>query len=170
VTAGDDGLTSHEEAVAASCGELVEKIGMLRAVGLPPADADPTAVHAALLDVRARLDLAEPLRAEMIRRRRMAARVAARRGEEADDAYDAALVKTSGQAMRREYESVRDREVVARTQGSPARRAARQAEAALAVVKEAEELVNLAYFGLLNVREELLARLRYLPWETNLER
>ena len=54
----------------------------------PPADADPPAVHEALVDMRRRLDLAEPLLVEMTRLRDETRILAGRLKAEADDLFE----------------------------------------------------------------------------------
>jgi cobalamin-dependent methionine synthase I len=80
-------------------------------------------------------------------------------------------VKLSTRAMAREYESIRDREVQARTASSPQRKNQHAAEEAADVIAQAEEAARGMFFGLRDIRRELLATLEhYIPWESSLER
>jgi hypothetical protein len=132
---------------------------------VPPADADPPAVNAVLIDVRRRLDLAEPLLHELMRRRTAARAAAKRTGGAADDAYDDKLASLAKTAVRREYESGRDRQASAAVDTSSLRRKARQADIAADVAEAALAEGRSMFYGLRDIREELLVRLRnYLPW------
>jgi hypothetical protein len=161
----------NEEAVKEDLVRLLQEMAGLRAFKAPPHEADPTVVHEALRDdLRLRLDRAEVLMAEASRYRRKARAEASRLGAEADDAYDEVLVGLSERARRAEFESIKDREVQARVKSSPKRRAARAAERFADQVDEAETVVRGMFFGLLNIRAELLVTLEhYFPWRSSLE-
>jgi hypothetical protein len=164
-------LTDREQSVEDACAALLLEMAVLRDIEAPPADADPPVVHAALRDdLRPRLDRAEGLMKELAGHKRRARRTALRRKAEADDAYDQALAALSRNAVRREYESIRDREVQARVAASRQRREQRAAERVLDLVEEAEEAMRGMFFGLRDIRRELLTALEYLPWEKSLER
>jgi hypothetical protein len=153
------------------CAALLVQMAELRDFEMPPADADLPVVHDLLRgDLRPRLDRAEGLMREMSGHRRRAKRTARRLKEEADDAYDAALAKLSNRAISRQYESIKDREVLARVAASPQYRALRAAERSLDLVEEAEDAMRGMFFGLRDIRAELLGDFTYLPWEKSLER
>jgi hypothetical protein len=153
------------------CAALLTQMAVLRDFTMPPADADLPVVHDLLReDLRPRLDRAEGILHEMSGYRRRARRQVKRLREEAEEAYDAALAKMSGRAVSRQYESIRDREVLARVAASPQYRALRVAERNLDLVEEAEEAVKGMFFGLRDIRAELLGDFSYLPWERSLER
>jgi hypothetical protein len=136
----------------------------------PPADADPPAVHEALVDMRRRLDLADPLLEEMTRLRDETKILAGRLKAEADDAFDAELTRLAGTAARREYESGADRQASARVKALEARREARGAERGADLVNSHDRRVRALFYGMRDTREDLLTRLgRYLPWLSSLE-
>jgi hypothetical protein len=163
-------LSDREQQAAEWCDELRGAMAALRGgFEYPPPDADPPVVHDALIDMRARLDLAETVVAESARRRRKARRVAKDLADRAADAYDTELEPLSRRAVRQQYESVKDREVLARVKASPAYRRAREAARMADLVEEADDEIRAAFFALRDIREDLLARLRFLPWLSNLE-
>lgn len=130
---------------------------------------DPDKYLLAVADVRSRLDLAETVMKD-VRQYRRRVRARTRRAREArEDAYDNKLAQLTEGAVRREYESIRDREVQARTHVLGLTREVRAWEAAQARADEAFETVREAYFGLKDVRGELLDLLRFLPWVSHLE-
>lgn len=153
------------------CAALLTEMAGLRGFKMPPADADLPVVHDTIReDLRPRLDRAEGIMREMAGHKRRARRAVWRLRAEAEEAYDAALAKLSGRAISRQYESIKDREVLARVTASPQYRALRAAERSLDLVEEAEEAVKGMFFGLRDIRAELLGDFTYLPWERSLER
>lgn len=169
-------MTEHTGVLALvedRCAELNQAMARLR-WGLDiPQGTDPEHggdVHLALLAVRARLDLAEQLIREGRRERARFRARAAQRRQEADDAYDQRLVDLGELALRQEWQGGREREAKARTLTLDDRRLARRAEAAAVMVDDCYEGLRDAFFGLLNVREEFIARLRELQWAASLER
>jgi hypothetical protein len=163
---------SREAAARAAGGRLLDAMKLLRFsdFAMPPADADPPTVHAALTDLRARLDQAEPLLEEMTRLRDEAQVRAGRLKAAADDEFDDALTAAAKTAFRREYESGADRQASARVSSSPARKDAREAERVAAILASYDRRVRSAFYGMRDAREELLVRLRsYLPLMTALE-
>ena len=164
-------LTGVLASVQALCDGLEARMDVLRwGVVIPPASAEGHDVHEVLVDVRGRLDLAETLMREARRERRRFRTKAAMRRREADEAYDEALGKASEGAVRREYESARERENKARLATLDRRRAANRADDARAIVDDCFDGLRESMFGLLNTREELIARLRELQWEVGMER
>jgi hypothetical protein len=162
-----------EDEVKEDLARLLTEMAALRDFRVPPHDADPPAVHSALRDgLRPRLDRAEVIMAEVARYRRRARAAADDSARAADDAYDEALAKMSGPAARggREYESIKDREVLARVKASPLRKQARAAERFADLADEAETAMRGMFFGLRDIRKELLTSLdSYLPWLSHLE-
>jgi hypothetical protein len=71
--------------------------------------------------------------------------------------------------VRLEWQAGGERMAKARVQNLDKRRVARKAEAASAMVDDCFEGLRDAFFGLLNVREELIARMRELQWASALE-
>jgi len=151
---------------------LLNEMAQLRAIEVPPHGTDPVEVHRVLREVvRPALDRAEVIMAEVAGHRRRARREAKHAVAATSDAYDEALVKFSTRAMSREYESIKDREVQARVTSSPQRREQRVAEDTADLIEQAEDAARGMFFGLRDIRKELLATLEhYLPWEASLER
>lgn len=137
---------------------------------MPDHDAEPPAVHQALLNMRARLDAAEPLMTELRRFRaecRSRARLAA---AEADEAYDEVLEKLSGRAVTREFESIKDREVVARVKVIAKRRHANLMQRLADISDGAWDEAQALFFSMRDVRGELIVTLdHYLPWLKSME-
>lgn len=165
-------LSDREQTVSEQAAGLLLKMGVQRDFTPPTVDEDPREVHRILReDLRARLDAAEVLMADITRVRHRAKREAARLKAIADDAYDVKLAALAERAVRLEYQSVHDRTAMSRVHASPLVRAQREAERVADMVSEAEEVMRGMLFGLRDVRRELLATLEhYLPWESSLER
>lgn len=168
----EETLSDREQAAADWCDRLLDAMARLSSdFKYPPPDAEPPVVHDALIDMRARLDLAETVVAESGRRKRKGRRVAKDLADKAGDAYDLELEPLSRRAVRQQYESVKDREVQARVKASPAYRRAREAARMADLVEEADDQIRAAFFAMRDIRRELLARLEaYLPWERSMER
>jgi hypothetical protein len=170
MSTGED-LSSAEQTVEDECAALLLEMAKLRDFEVPPPDADPPVVYEKLRgDLRPRLDRAEGLMKEMAGLKRRARRTVWRLKAVADDAYDEALADLARKAVRLEYQSVHDRIAMARVASTQARRDQRSAERVLDLVEEAEEAMKGMYFGLRDIRKELLTALEYLPWERSLER
>lgn len=172
-------MTSALDLVKALCDELEEAMQALRFGGLelPPhgvegvtAEAEGQDVHATLLDVRARLDLAEELMTKARRERRKFRAKAVQRQVERDESYDRVMASLGEGAVRREYEGTKDREAKARMRVLELTQTANRAAAARVMVDDCFDGLKDTFFGLLNVREELIARLRELQFQTVLER
>ena len=163
-------LDSREQTVQEACAQLLTDMALLRDFPVPPSDAEPSVVHQALRDdLRGRLDRAEQLMADIKRHKRRARRSVRKLTAEYDEKYDHALNKLSERAVGREYEGVHDREVRARTAASAERRQVVAAERVLDLVEEAEDVMASMFFGLRDIRRELLASLDYLPWRASME-
>lgn len=160
-------MTTREQVTA-----LLNEMGGLRAIDVPPHGSDPAEVHRVLREVvRPALDRAEVIMAEIAGHRRRTRTEARRAAAVTADAYDEALVKFSTRAMAREYESIKDREVQARVTSSPQRKAQRQAEETADLIEQAEDAAKGMFFGLRDIRRELLVTLEhYIPWEASMER
>lgn len=152
--------------------ELSGGMAKLRDFAVPPYAAHPDEVHRGLVDVRAALDLAETLIQESARFRDEVGRRARALAQAADDAYDAELVKMGAQGSRPAYEGAQERYGAARMNHLvfEARRRARTAERVSDIARGEHERLRTSFYGLLNIREELLARLRELQWESSMER
>ena len=141
-----------------------------RPLEVPGVEAEGHEVHAALLAIRTRLDMAELLlKGARIERRRFRARARLRQ-QERDDAYDERLADLAKGAVRREFEGAQERMAQARLHVLELTRKQRTAEAVRDLVDDAYEGLRDQFFGLLNIRQELLDRLRELQWESSMER
>ncbi len=137
---------------------------------VPGVEAEGHDVHKALLAIRGRLDMAELLlKGARVERRRFRARAKIRQ-QERDDEYDEQLAELAKGAVRREYEGAQERMAKARLHVLELTRTQRTAEAVRDLVDDAYEGLRDQFFGLLNIREELIARLRELQFETAMER
>lgn len=162
--------TDPEVVAQATCDDVVARMAPLRDVRRPPAEAPAHEVYCVLVDVRARLDLAETLLTEASRFRIGSRSKAAQRKGEADDAYTDVMAKLAQQAVRRQYEGVEDRRAQANLQTLGVRRRARTAQRVADIADDCYERVRTLYFSLRDLRQELLESLRYLEWETSMER
>jgi hypothetical protein len=164
------------DVVKALCDELEEAMRVLRfgteaePLVLPGHTAVGGEVHEALLDVRARLDQAEELMTGARRERRRFRAKAVQRQVERDEEYDRVMAGLGEGAVRREYEGTKDREAKARMRVLELTQTANRAAAARVMVDDCFDGLKDTFFGLLNVREELIARLRELQFESTLER
>jgi hypothetical protein len=132
---------------------------------MPDHDADPPVVHQRLLDMRERMDAAAPLMTELRRYRAEARSQARLAAAEADEAYDAVLGDLVKTATRREYESIKDREVTARVKVIQQRRQANLMQRLADIMDAAWEEAQALYFSMRDVRGELIVTLdHYLPW------
>lgn len=163
-------LSGSEQVIQAACAELLADMALLRDFPVPSSDADPSAVHAALRDdLRGRLDRAEQLMKEIRKNKRRARRALWARTAAYNEAYDAALEKLSKRAVGRDYEGVHDREVQARVAASAEHRKVVAAERVLDLVEEAEDVMQSMFFGLRDIRGELMKSLDFLPWRSSME-
>lgn len=162
--------TDPEAVAQATCDDLVVRMAPLRDIQRPAAEASANEVYVVLVDVRARLDLAETVLLEVTRFRSGSRSKAAQRKGEADDAYTEAMAKLAQQAVRRQYEGVEDRRAQANLQTLEVRRRARTAQRVADIADDCYERVRTLYFSLRDLRQELLDSLRYLEWETSMER
>lgn len=164
------GPPAVELAVEEVVEQMLAAMAVLRAFVVPAHDALPDQVHEKILELRGRLDSAEILVQRAARERRQAQRLAKRRAEEADDIYDAELGRRSERAVTREFESIQDRTVGARLKALEARRRARAAAAVADWVAEAEDSLKTSFFGLRDIRRELLSTQdSFLPWIRSME-
>jgi hypothetical protein len=159
-----------EQRIRDECEPRIADLRRLREFAMPDPESLPGDVHASLLALRARLDLAEPVVQE-ITRIRVLVQMRARQAQASyEDAYDDELGKLGSTAVRREFEGVHDRETQARLKCLPVLRAARTAQRAADIAVAQEKAANDLLWGMLRIREELLTWLKYLPWETSMER
>jgi hypothetical protein len=164
--------TAAEKAVRALCTRVTDAMAALRdyAPPGPETDADPVKVREELHAARGLLDQAEVLFAEMSGIRADYRAKAAQRKEEYQDRFDRELGKLAGRSVSAQFESGRERESMARVRSVDELTVSRVADRCVVIVDGAYEVVRIKYYGLLNIREELLALLtRYLPWRASME-
>jgi len=139
---------------------------------MPGTQAAPHEVHEHLLDVRRRLDRVEHLLALGLRVRAMAHRGVARSTADAEEAWDDAILRVRSAPVRRgdEYSSARERAAEANLATIEARRAVRAAQDAASHCDEAVDVLRTLHRGLDSVRQDTLAVLRLMQFESHLER
>jgi hypothetical protein len=165
-----DDLESLEPETVALIDQTLAAMRTLREFEIPPHDALPDDVHQAVRELRARLDAAEGLVQEIARAKRRVRRAYRRLDDKANEVYDTELNRRAERAVTREFESAQDRLVGARIKASPLRRQARAAAVVLDRVEEAEDSLRSSFFGLRDIRKELLTTLdSFLPWLHSLE-
>lgn len=152
--------------VAAWLRELAE----LRQYERPLHEAAPAEVHSALIQVRGRLDRMESIAGSLASARSAAQSRARVLQDVAGDAWDALADQESRSGARREWEGKEERYGRWRVATFDQIRAARQAVLLADLLADADARAARMLRGLQQVREELLATLRYLPWESALER
>lgn len=153
-----------------TCSTLLDGMTTLRDFPWPSTGVPAPVVHSSLVDLRGRLDLAEELVQNAVVFRSQAKSRAAELKEQADDAWDNEISSISEQAVQRDFEGAQARYAKARLSTLPALRRSRTAQRVAELAASTEEQVKTSYRGLKDIREELLARLRYLEWEKALER
>lgn len=156
-----------EDAAQAQCARILAALRTARygQWEMPGHDADPPIVHAALLDMRQRMDDAARLMTELRKYRNEARSQARLAVAEAEERYDEELSKLSGRAVTREFESIKDREVVARVKVIKERRHATLMQRLADVMDAAWDEAQALYFSMRDVRGELIVTLdHYLPW------
>jgi hypothetical protein len=144
--------------------------GELRPAELPKPGDGPERAYETLLKVRASLDRVEEILSQ-VSAMASAARIAARElTEKADDKLDKAIVARSKRA--RDYEAARERLADARLDEAvfPLIVEARTAQKVADMAANVEARIRLAHRGLDGLRTDLLAALRHVSWESNLDR
>ena len=165
------GRADWEQAARDRCEQALAGLDTLRAAFQMPAHGtDPDVVHERLTQLRGALDQADTVMDELARFRGELRRISRDKARAADEAYDAELDRLAKRAVTREYESIRDREVQARVKVSPQYKEARKAQELAGLVEEAEDAARRMFFGLRDIRAELLTTLdKYLPWRASME-
>jgi hypothetical protein len=164
--------TTAEKTARALCTRIEDAMAALRnyAPPGPETDSDPVKVREELHVVRGLLDRAEVLFAEMSGIRADFRAKASQRREEYQDRFDRELGKLAGRSVSSQFESGKERESMARVRAVDELTVSRTADRCVVLVDGAYETVRIKYYGLLNIREELLALLtRYLPWRASME-
>lgn len=147
-----------------------EAVQLRMGAELPRHDSAPSDVLHCLLDVRQRLDRVEELLATSLRLRGVATRQLTACRIIADDAWDEAAVAARQSGVRDEYSSAKERTAVANLEVIDLRRAERKADEIARVCTETVEFLRLRYNGLAGVRQDLLAWLRSVQFESTLDR
>jgi hypothetical protein len=166
----DEELPDGEELVRAAAA-LLNELRELRQFPVPPHEADGFAVHAAVRELRTRLDRAEVIMALMAGYKRRQRGRAAEAKAAADDVFDEEMARLAKLAVRMDYQGVRDREALAGAKALSERKKVRAAAKLAERVDQADDAARGMFFGLRDIRRELLATLEhYLPWESSMER
>lgn len=149
-----------------------EALDLRFAGGLPGPQSAPKQILDALLDVRRRLDRVEALLGRAVRIRARCARASAAAKAAADDAWDRAAQRGRSAPVARgdEFSSARERHADANLAVLDERRAAREAAGLADHADEAVEVLRLAHRGLADLRQDVMAILRALQFESHLDR
>lgn len=161
---------SPEDVVRGRLTALVRQAYELRSFKRPPADAAPAVVHEALVRLRTDLDVLENcmIQVSLIRQATESEQKAAE--EEAQDAWDRQADAEYRRGVRRDFEGAEERYARWRLATFEQQRVARQSRARADLARQSEIAVRTVYRGMNGIREELLASLRYLQWESAMER
>lgn len=140
--------------------------------GLPEVGADPRTLLESLQHARRSLDRVEELLTQTMRLRAATQRVASHAGNEFDDAWDQAAVarKNAPVIHGGEFSSARERTAEANLATLDLRNTARRAGDLAHRCDEAVDLIRLAHRGLEGLRQDHLAILRHLQFESTLDR
>jgi len=147
--------------------ETLSEVRMLRDVPQWDADDSPMALHATLLDVRARYDRVEAILAQMMERHGRTRALLHEAREAADDAWDAAATSKRTNAL--DYMAGRERVAHVNVENLAERRRVRALERIEMILDSAVQQARLAHRGLDTVRRDLDTRIRLLTLETRLE-
>lgn len=164
-----EALSDPIAAIREQCNSWLASAFQLRQVRNPPDTAAPAAVHQALVQARAQLDTLETVLSTALAFKAVTATNARQQEDIAEDAWDDKAGEGRRQ-MRREFEGAQERYAWWRLDTRDQRRAARQARAAADVAADTAERIRIAYRGLDGLRADLNARLKYLQWESMMER
>lgn len=143
------------------------EVAELRQVQVPKPGAPPPEVYEALLTVRANLDRVETILSQAMTVRSGAELSARELADLAADKLDQQIKARSARA--RDYEAARERLAEANLDALAERHAARSAQKLADMAASIEARIRLAHRGLDGLRSDLLAALRYLPWESSLD-
>lgn len=164
--------TPAEDPAAVLRGKLAgwaKESAELRKFSRPPHEATMDQVHAAVVDARARLDRLEEIRTATgaVKRATMGGQLAAE--ERARDAWDACADRDKHTQVR-DYEGAEERYARWRLATIELIRAARIARTLAEQAAQVADDVTTRYFGLQGTQREMLESLKYLQWESHLER
>lgn len=142
----------------------------LRNFKRPPSGSAPHVVHESLIQLRAVLDEFEPVLMN-VTILKMGAVVQQKELEEAaQDAWDKLADAERTRPVKRDFEGAEERYARWRLASIEQLRDARQARRRAEFAAQVEFSVRTMYWGLMNIREELLGSLRELQWESTMER
>ncbi len=160
--------------VVTTLNTFITEVQLLRAElpPMPQVDAPPSDVHEFLLNVRRRLDRVEHLYSSAIRIRGRAHEAATAAGHEAQDDWDNAILRIRAAPVRRndEYSSAKERSAEANLATMTTQRSHRAALALARTCDTAVDVLRLLHRGLDGVRQDALAILRHVQFESHLER
>ena len=162
----DDGL---DEALSEAVAEV---LAIRYGVDLPEVGADPRTVLESLRVTRRALDRVEELLSRTVRIRARAQRMATHAGNVFDDAWDTAAQQRRANPVSHgtEFSSARERTAEANLATLDQRVGARTTAEIAHRCEEAVEVIRLAHRGLESVRQDHLAVLRSLQFESSLDR
>jgi hypothetical protein len=149
--------------------ELATEAAELRSFRRPPHQATMAEVHEAVLEARGRLDRLEEIRISTgaIKRATAGGQLAAE--ERAKDAWDACADRDKNRQAR-EYEGAEERYARWRLETLLPLQTARQARVLAEQAAQVADDVATRYFGLKDTQREMLESLKYLQWESSMER
>ena len=131
---------------------------------------DPHSVYQALMHLRGYLDRMETLLSYATGMTGSARRYARALADQADDAYDQAMVRQRRIGRQEEFISARERHADASLAAFQQQRAARQAQALRDEAEEITDRIRSAYRWADEARRDMRAALGHLAWESHLER
>lgn len=157
--------------ITAQSGAWLAEVGKLATVRMPVLEAPPQNYRAALLLARANLDRLQEIMLQVMILRGGAERKALQCEQAAEDRWNelAAQANQTGTGAR-DYEGAKERYARFSVQCFPQTRTARQWRLAADMAKELSEQIRTVYFGMKDVRGELLEHLRTLVLESSLDR
>jgi hypothetical protein len=162
------------EALSAEMQRWLAEAQQLRTMvsrALPQRDAHASRFYEALHYVRAAQDRMEELLGNAITMRGGARRWARSYTDAAEDAFDArsAALRSTGRGQG-DYSTGRERQADVNLQILGSLQTARAAQRMFDEAEEILERLRLAHRGIDTVRQDLNAMLRYLNWDTHMER
>jgi hypothetical protein len=161
------------EVVRGRTGEMLEEVTRLRreaSHALPEFGSPPASYAEAIIELRGILDRLEEIHSDAISLSGGTRRQAAELGAIAQDAWDQASAAPERPRAGREYESGAERAARWNLSTHAQRAAARRASHAAGIAADAEKRIRLAHAGAEGMRQELIPVLRFLQWETTIER
>lgn len=173
VTIEDElGVNDPAAVLRAQCRAWAETVRAYRFNELPRpgAQAPPSQVKDALVEVRARLDAVESILGLVMTTRDACIAQAAELEQAADDAWDDQVqLEAERRRPRPEYQGSKERYAWWNLAIRGQRARAREARALANLLRSTCDQVRLAYDGLNETRRDLAARLTHARWEQHLE-